>query len=193
MSFLLLVAVSMTDRTCDALNYYRINRDFLGDIDAQFLAVGLFAGGVAVYYLITRLFKWDNEIFKYAYWGLLPLLVFHGAILTVSHNLKVGATERSICNKTTRAKKSGGMVSTNLTLKEYLYLQPNRREFPNLPPTSKNITIWFNGGDFIGDYTLQLTFTCSVKETIGKNERWTVKNINKAVGTKTVSYLDFDR
>jgi hypothetical protein len=192
-SFLLLVAVAMTDRTCDALNYYRLSWDFLGDVSSQFLALALFAGGVALYFIITCLFKWDNEIFKYAYWALLPLFVFHGAILTVRHNLKVGATEQSICYKTASAKNRGGMVSTNLTLTEYQYLQASRGEFPGLPPTSKNITFWFNGGDFIGDYTLELTFTCGVKETIDKSKRWTVKNIDGDSGTKMVSYFNFDQ
>lgn len=105
----------------------------------------------------------------------------------------MGATEQSICSKTIRAKNRGGMVSTNLTLKEYQYLQESSGEFPNLPLTSKNITFWFNGGDFIGDYTLELTFTCSVMETIDKSKGWTVKNIDRNSGTKMVNYFDFDR
>jgi hypothetical protein len=187
-SFLLLVAVATTDCTCDALNYYRLSWDFLGDIDTQFWAVVLLAAGVAIYYIITRLLKWDSEIVKYVYWGLLPLVVFHSAISTVKHNLKVGATEQSICTKTTNAKKGGGIVSTNLTLEEYQYLQPDRGELPNLPPTATNITLWFNGGDFIGDYILELTFKCGANEKIATSEKWTLKSVNKKSGTKTISY-----
>ncbi|OOQ57569.1 hypothetical protein [Mucilaginibacter pedocola] len=187
-SVLLWVATIVTDCTCHGLNYYALSYDMFSGAETFVSSAGIFILGVLLYYALRRLFKPKRSVLKYTYWALLPLAVFNNAIVTTIHNLKVGGIERSICNKTRNNDGTGGVISKGLTLKEYRYIQNLQGELLNLPRSSKNITVRFYGGDFIGDFILQVDAICQKREIIKTGKNWRVKSTSKKNDTKLVVY-----
>ncbi|MBD1365511.1 hypothetical protein IDJ77_16975 [Mucilaginibacter sp. ZT4R22] len=59
---------------------------------------------------------------------------------------------------------------------------------PDLPREAKNIDISFYGDDFLGDFSLEIGFTCSIKEKITEDEKWAVKSVDNARATQRVYY-----
>jgi hypothetical protein len=179
--------IDALDCSCNALRAYASADFYELIIDMSSAAVVLVAG-VVIYFLLRNKFKHHKIQFKYIYWVLLPLLILWRPIYNTIIDFKNRDVERAICKKS-EAPIGGRVISTRLNLQEYEYLTKHIGVVtPFLPASARDIDVKYYGDDFLGDFMLNIVFTCSLNEKIAKDENWGVKSVDKMHSTQQVYY-----
>jgi len=85
-------------------------------------------------------------------------------------------------------------TSINLSFEEYEYIK-NIAFFPAIPINSKAITIFYYEDDFLGDYSIEITFQLGIHDQFKttkrwESEEWKVIKIDSIEKTKTIRYVD---
>lgn len=184
--YILNFIIAATSCSCSALDVY-LGEGFFEIISSFIVGTVMLFVGIGVYFFMRKRVK-HRLRFKYLYWSLLPLLILSGPIYDKINNWKYRRMELSICQKS-NSDGSMNAKSTGLDLREYDYFKKHMKVFvPELPGSAKNIDISFYGDDFLGDFSLNISFTCAIQEKIIKGQNWGIESVDESHATQRAFY-----
>lgn len=84
--------------------------------------------------------------------------------------------------------------SNKLNYEEYAYIK-NTNNLPAIPTNSRKIDLFYYEDDFLGDYSVVLTFELDLTDKLNttkrwKSEKWKVIKIDKVKKIKIIEYTD---
>lgn len=152
--------------SCEAILYYKYMAfwDFFANLGEMlwwtFAMLLILGAGIALFFIVKRWIPKSKLLLIRTLWFVaLPVVVFFKPLLNATEQENQSDVEQSLCAKT----QSNGMITTSagLTLAEYMIVYDQLPVLPDLPPSSRQIDMYYYSDGFLPDYRLRLHFFCA--------------------------------
>jgi hypothetical protein len=181
--------------TCDSLELYDVFTlpELIVLVSSPFISLIILSTGRFLYRQINARIEVNSPVkFKICSFVLVSVLSFYYPISIIAHTCFNDSISTSICQKSERNHQNAH--SNKLNYEEYVYIK-NTNNFPAIPTNSRNIDLFYFEDDFLGDYSVVLTFELDLTDKLNttkrwKSEKWKVIKIDKVKKIKMIEYTD---
>jgi hypothetical protein len=180
---------------CDSLELYDVFTlpELIVLVTSPIVSLIILSIGRFFYRQVNAKIEVNSSVkFKIFSFVLVSVLSLYYPISIIVHTSLNDSIRTSICQKSKRDHQSAH--SNKLNYEEYAYIK-NTNNLPAIPINSRNIDLFYYEDDFLGDYSIVLTFELdlTVKLTTTKrwkSEKWKVIKIDKVKKIKIIEYTD---